>query len=206
MSIKAFVSRLRHNQSGVTVVEFAVVAPVFLTLMMGTFDVAHTLYLRSVLQGEVYKAARDSALKAGGRAIQQAEIDDRLREQIRLLLPEDAVISGPTRANFGNYQDSGQFGLAEPYDDLNGNGECDSSEPYEDRNRNGSYDDRKGDYVGTEADQGGARDVVRYSVSVTYDGFFPLPRRLGERTITAQSVIVNQPFDEQKTAASGNCD
>jgi Flp pilus assembly protein TadG len=197
--------RLKRSQSGVTVVEFAVVAPVFLTLMMGTFDVAHTLYIRSVLQGEVYKAARDSSAAAGQRGSRQTQIDDKLRAQIRKLLPADAIIDGPTRANFETYQDAGTFVLAEPFTDSNGDGECNNGELYQDRNSNGQYDDRSGSYVGTEKDQGGARDVVRYSVKVTYDGFFPLPARIGEREILAESVIVNQPFDKDLEANSAPC-
>jgi hypothetical protein len=202
----SFAARCLRDDAGATISEFAIVAPIFLTLLMGTFDVTHTMYVRSVLQGEVYKAARDSALKAGGRAIVQQEIDERLRGQIMKLLPNDAVINGPTRANFSDYQDSGEFGLAEPYTDTNSDGECNNGEVYEDRNGNSSYDNRSGDYVGTEKDQGGARDVVRYSVKVTYDGFFPLPSTLGERTIEAESVIVNQPFDDQAEAVTGTCD
>jgi hypothetical protein len=197
--------KMLSNESGVTIAEFAVVAPVFLTLMMGTFDVAHTLYLRSVLQGEVYKAARDSSVSSGQRGSRQTEIDNKLRAQIRKLLPSDAVITGPTRANFEDYQDADEFGLAEPFDDANGDGECNSGETYQDRNNNQQYDDRKGQYVGTAPDQGGARDVVRYSVTVTYNGFFPLPKGLGQREILAESVIVNQPFADDEDAVEETC-
>lgn len=206
MNFHKMKSSILRDKAGATISEFAVVAPIFLTLMMGTFDVAHTIYVRSVLQGEVYRAARASALKAGGRGIVQQEIDTKLVNQVKLLLPAKAKIVGPVRANFGDYADAGEFGLAEPYVDSNDNNECDEGETYEDRNGNGTYDDRSGDYVGTESDQGGARDVVRYALTVEYDSFFPMPSSLGKRKLTVESVIVNQPFDEQDEAATGVCE
>jgi Flp pilus assembly protein TadG len=65
---------LLKDELGATISEFAVVAPVFLLMMMGTFDAAHTMYVRAVMQGAVYKAARETALKAGQKELQQISI------------------------------------------------------------------------------------------------------------------------------------
>ena len=47
-------SRLQMDCTGVAAVEFAVVAPVFLVLLMGSLDAGHTLYTRSVQIGRAH--------------------------------------------------------------------------------------------------------------------------------------------------------
>ena len=56
-------TRLKRNNDGVTVVEFALITPVLLTLLLGAFDIGYSLYARGVLQGAIKKAARDSGLR-----------------------------------------------------------------------------------------------------------------------------------------------
>lgn len=189
---------LMKDQAGAALAEFAVVAPVFLMVMMGTFDAAHTMYVRSVMQGAVYKAARETALKAGQKEVQQIKIDNELKDQIRLLLPKDAVVNEPVRANFKDFTDASRSSGEPVTDTVTANGICDPGEKYEDRNGNGSYDS-------TDSGQGGARDIVRYSITVEYKSFFPLPAGLGDRTLTATSVIANQPFNDQRVRPQLDC-
>lgn len=191
-------ARLVRDQAGAALAEFAVVAPVFLTVMMGTFDVAHTMYVRSVMQGAVYKAARETALKAGQKELQQITIDNELKDQIRLLLPKDAVVNDPVRANYKNFTDAKNASGEPVTDTVTANGKCDPGEKYEDRNGNGSYDAQ-------DSGQGNARDIVRYSITVEYKSFFPLPAGLGDRKLTATSVIANQPFNDQKVRQQLDC-
>ena len=54
-----------NDREGTSIVEFAVISPVMFTLLFGGFDFGHTLYMQSVLQGAINKAARDSALETG---------------------------------------------------------------------------------------------------------------------------------------------
>lgn len=189
---------LLRERTGAAIAEFAVVAPVFLLVMMGTFDAAHTMYVRSVMQGAVYKAARETALKAGQKELQQIKIDNELKDQIRLLLPRDATVNEPVRANFKDFTDAGRASGEPVTDTVEANGICDPGEKFEDRNGNGSYDEK-------DSGQGGARDIVRYSITVQYKSFFPLPAGLGDRKLTATSVIANQPFDDQRNRPQLDC-
>ena len=50
MNISAF-RPLRHDQGGVTAVEFAFVGPVLILVIMGIFDVAHTQYTSALMNG-----------------------------------------------------------------------------------------------------------------------------------------------------------
>ncbi|MGE4411843.1 MAG: TadE/TadG family type IV pilus assembly protein, partial [Sphingobium sp.] len=63
MRIPASLHRIRRDERAATLIEFAFVAPVLCILLLGAFDVGHTLYMTSVLQGVVQKAARDSGLE-----------------------------------------------------------------------------------------------------------------------------------------------
>lgn len=189
---------LLKDELGATISEFAVVAPVFLLMMMGTFDAAHTMYVRAVMQGAVYKAARETALKAGQKELQQITIDNELKDQIRLLVPKGATINDPVRSSYKNFADAAKSEGEPVNDTVTANGICDPGERYEDRNGNGQYD-------AANTGQGGARDIVRYSITVSYKSFFPMPAGLGERELTATSVIANQPFSDQKSRPELDC-
>ena len=51
---------IHKDQDGATLVEFALVSPVMLFMMMGVFDVGYGVYMRSVLDGAIQKAGRDA--------------------------------------------------------------------------------------------------------------------------------------------------
>ncbi|MFN3516859.1 MAG: TadE/TadG family type IV pilus assembly protein, partial [Novosphingobium sp.] len=57
-------SRIGQDEAGVSAVEFTLVAPVFLSLVIGIFDLGQMAYGISVTNGAVEKAARDSALES----------------------------------------------------------------------------------------------------------------------------------------------
>ena len=67
-----------NDREGTSIVEFAVISPVMFTLLFGGFDFGHTLYMQSVLQGAINKAARDSALETGTVSEIQAAVDQNL--------------------------------------------------------------------------------------------------------------------------------
>ena len=43
--------QLRDDQAGAAIVEFALVAPTMILLMMGVFELGHTMYVQSVVNG-----------------------------------------------------------------------------------------------------------------------------------------------------------
>ena len=55
---------LRRDKRGVTVLEFAFVAPVLILILMFLFDTAYYLYARAILSGEVQAAGR-ARLRSG---------------------------------------------------------------------------------------------------------------------------------------------
>lgn len=186
---------LARDQSGAAVVEFALVAPVFLLALMGVFDISYNMYTSSLLEGSIQKAARDSSLEGAA-----ATLDADVAETVRLIVP-DATLQF-SRSAYADYADVNR---AEDYTDINGDGRCNDGEPFEDVNANRAWDADRG-----IAGFGSARDAVLYVVTVTYDRPFPVsgfvPGMSKRVTTTARTVLRNQPFGQQTVVATvGNC-
>lgn len=165
-----------------TVVEFALVAPVFLLLLMGTFEIGHMAYANAVLNGAVEEAARSATLETNDTS----EADGKVEDIIRKVVPDAEFAS--TRKSYFDFKD---LDRPEQWNDANRNGECDNDENFVDENGNGEWDDDIG-----LGGNGGAGDVVLYTVTVAYQPIFPIPF-VGEQKLTATAVKKNQPFANQ---------
>lgn len=202
--LRIALERLRTDRRGVTVVEFAIVAPVLCLLLLGFLDIAHTLYVRTMMQGAVQKAGRDSGLESGLASARQVTVDAAVRQQIVALgiRASDITI---TRRFYRTFS-LAAAARAETYTDNNGNGLCDNNEPFDDVNSNGNRD-----LDGADAGQGGAKDSVLYTVTASYSRLFPIYGFAGiPRTsrLVAQTVFNNQPYGDQAAygaASVGHC-
>jgi hypothetical protein len=211
LTAQALASRLARQQRGSAVTEFGLIAPVFFMLMIGIYDVTHMVYARSVFDGAVERAARDASLETGDTA----QADQLVEDTIRPVLPDVELTS--ERRSYFDFADVGRpeqwtdnlgvdgAGDLIDYPGLN-NGICDEGEPYVDENGSGEW----------EADvarsgNGGAGDVVMYTVTATYSPVFRIPfmpSAWADRTLTATAIKKNQPFAEQTGYATtaGTCD
>ncbi|HMT45675.1 MAG: hypothetical protein RL702_1959 [Pseudomonadota bacterium] len=185
--------RLARARDGVAATEFALIAPVFLVLMMGIFNVGQTAYGSSVLNGAVQKAARESSLESGDTDAADAMV----RELATPVFPGATFTSERT-----SYYDFADIGRPEKFNDQNNNGECDGGETYVDENSNGGWDRDIG-----RSGNGGANDVVVYTVQVRFQPVFRIPfapEQWGWKTLTASALKKNQPFaDQQEYGSSG---
>lgn len=187
---------LHRDQSGVTAIEFGLLGPVFIALLLGIYDMGYTVYLRSVLQGAVQTVARNATLETADTA----KADAYVKDLVLGVMPGAQVVSKRV-----SYYDFADIRRAESWNDKNSNGVCDKSETYVDENRNGRWDAD----VGT-GDNGGAGDTVLYTVTVTYTPLFPNPFVSGSnntRSMSASSVKKNQPYalQEKYGSAVGVC-
>lgn len=195
------VRRLGTDRRGVTIVEFAIVAPVLMLIIMGLFDMAHTQYTSSVLHGALQKAGRDLTLESGFSS--QTTIDNRTRAQIAAVMPNDAQVTfvKDSYFNFSDVKNPEQI-LGDDPAGVAGHGLCEGfkSERYIDVNENNTYDlDRGKDGIG------GARDVVLYTANVSYPRIFPMASMIGlPQTVrlSASTVLRNQPYDEQNDSVT----
>lgn len=184
--------RLREDRRGATLMEFGLIAPTFALMLMGAFDVSYELWMRAVVQGIVQKTARDSGLESSLEANATTTIDAKVRNQV-LALARNANVTFSRRF----YRTFTEAAAAQPesWTDTDGDGRCDNGEPYEDENANLVWD-----ADGGSEGQGGAKDKVVYTVTVTYQRTLPLWRMIGgsdTATIVATTVLANQPYGDQ---------
>lgn len=182
-------SSLARDERGVTAVEFTLVAPVLMLMLMGFLDLGYNMWARTVLHGEVQKAARDSSLESGPGA--QAALDGRVSAAVRTVVPRATV-----SFERNNYETFSKVGKPEEFTDKNGNGRYDPGECYTDSNGNSRWDADRG-----ASGQGGADDVTRYRVMIEYPRlFFPLARMIGlseTQSASAVTILRNQPYTGQ---------
>lgn len=188
----ALLKRVAADHRGASIAEFGFVAPILGLVLIGGLDIGHSLYMTAVLQGVLQKSARDAALEGGGVAAQQAAIDARVREQV-LLLHRKATVTFTRRF----YRTFAEMAAAahEDWTDGNGNGRCDAGERYTDANNNNVWDKDGGN-----GGQGGAKDKVLYTATVTYPRMTPLHNFVNvsrDVTISASSALTNQPYTDQ---------
>lgn len=189
--------RLSTDRRGAALVEFAIVAPVLCLVLLGAFEVAHTLYMRGALQGVLQKVARDSSLESGTEAERMEALDEQVTWNAKRLANNADV--DITRRYYRTFSDAAAA-RAEDWDDTNNNNRCDNGEPYEDANHNNVWD-----ADGGSAGQGGAKDAVVMTVTVSYPAMFPLRQLLGNASadtrVTAATVLRNQPYGDQGSFA-----
>lgn len=184
-------SGLYRDCRGVTAVEFALVAPVFLMLLLGGFDVGHMMYTNAVLNGAVESAARSSSLETRDTTAADAYV----RSVVQSLVPDGTVTT--SRLSYFDFSD---IGRPEVWNDRDANGLCDGGEPYTDENNNGQWDQD----IGIDG-SGGANDVVVYTVTLEYESLVSipfLPFAQGKRRLVSSAVRKNQPFAQQAALGS----
>lgn len=194
--MRAVLRQCRDDRRGVTIVEFAMAAPVLIILLLGIFDLAQMAYVSAALHGAVQRAARDSAIESADITTQDQFIETLVRR---------AAPGATVTTKRKSYYDFANIEQPEAWNDANNNGVCDNSESYTDENKNGQWDADVG-----KSGNGGANDVVVYTVDVSYKPLFPIPWIDGSdnnRTLSASAVRKNQPFALQgsKGSAAGTC-
>lgn len=190
ITLPALLRRLGADRKAATLVEFAFVGPILIMMIMGLFDMSHTQYTNAMLHGAMQKAGRDLTLENAGT--KQDVIDAEVRKRVELVVPAGTSIVFEKMSHY----DFSDIGEPEPVLGDNGNNRCDPGETYIDVNGSGSWEADRG-----KTGIGGARDAVLYTAIVTYPRMFPMFGLIGmpkDVTLSASTVLRNQPFDEQK--------
>lgn len=185
-----------RDRSGAAAMEFGLVAPVMALFMMGIGDLLYGTYAQSILIGAVQKAGRDATLQQNTTSTATTNIDSAVMTMVRSVAPAATYVS--TRENYTTFS---LVDKPEPFVDSATTGTVgvrDPGECFTDMNGNGTWD-ADGGRIGV----GGASDVAQYSISVTYPRVFPVAKLLGwgaSATITAQTLLKNQPYAAQSTS------
>ncbi|WP_336918904.1 TadE/TadG family type IV pilus assembly protein [Altererythrobacter lauratis] len=181
-----------HNNRGVSVVEFALIAPVFVGMLLVVFEFGFAFYAKAVLQGAVEEAARTATMENTS----WNALSNRVNRQVRNVIPasdaETEISFSLDPVYYANYVD---INLPEDFEDNNNNNMWDSDECFVDRNGNSTYDTDVG-----LSGRGGAQDVVTITATLTYVRPFPLWRLFqldSTQTIRVSTYLRNQPFSAQ---------
>lgn len=190
--------RFAKDRRGAALLEFAIVTPVTLLIMMGLGDLLYQGYAQSILSGAVQKAARDSAIEGGSD--NTATIDGKVVTAMTPIIKNLANTCTPTgtaatwcatRKSYDSFSEV----APEPFTDTNKNGVRDAGECFTDENGNGGWDADPG-----LNGQGGASAVTLYTMSITYPRIFPVAGLFNwpkVQTITATTLLKNQPYASQ---------
>ena len=184
-ALRGQVIRLGGDECGSTVVEFAVVAPVMLILIMGLGELSYQAYMQAILTGAMQLAGRTSTIQGATTTT----IDASVLNQMQAANGHATGVF--TRQSFSDFTQVGP----EPFTDTNGDGKREVGECYSDINGNGQYDTAA---TAGSTGNGGASDSVVYTATISYPRIFAfVPVKLGwsqTATISATTILKNQPF------------
>lgn len=191
--IRKLASRLRRDEEGAALIEFAFVAPVFIVMMMAGLDLAYQQYLRTVIAGTVETVARRSAV--GGMTTD--DVDDAIIDSVNTILPENARNDpNAIKITKKSYDDFSNIGNPEKItNDVDPIGTYNVGDCYEDANHNNVFD-----ASGGSTGIGGADDIVYYQVDVEFDRLFPMAGLMGwdaKQRSSVKTVVRNQPYGAQ---------
>ena len=180
-----------RNTKAASLVEFALVFPVFFFALLGMMDFGLQFYAQHILSGAVHQAARKATLEIYVQ--DPAALDATVTSNVRVLL-KDANVVFERKA----YSDFSKVKKAEPYTDTNNNNQRDAGECYSDINGSGNWENDMG-----KAGNGGADDVILYTASTQYKPFFPFWTTMmnsGPIVLSATTVLRNQPYAKNTAA------
>lgn len=199
MRMRRALRTLHGDTRGVTVIEFAIVAPVLMILIMGLGEMMYQEYAQVILNGSVQKAARDSAIQGGAQ--NTAAIDTTVVNLVGTIaknLTQSCAADPAARTWCSTRKSYAQFGniKAEYIYDNNSNGILDSKECFDDVNNSKAWEADPG-----LTGQGGANDVTMYTMSITYPRLFPVAKLIGlsaKQTLISTTILKNQPYANQQ--------
>ncbi|MGR6327434.1 TadE/TadG family type IV pilus assembly protein [Sphingomonas sp. XXL09] len=177
---------LASDRRAATLVEFAIVCPVMLILMMGLGELAYQGYVQSVLTGAIQRAGRNSTIQAADTT----QLDQAVMQQVWKVVRNATYVS--TRKSYSNFSSV----APEPFVDTAGTGVYNQAQDcFTDINGNGTWDTDPGSAGG-----GGASDVSVYTMTITYRRLFPVAGLIGmpgTATLTGSTTLKNQPYATQ---------
>lgn len=176
-------------RDGAAAVDFAIVGPALVLLLIGILEVSTLMITQSLLQSAVTEAARTGITGQGRDGLSREEAIRRAVERLGGSLLQVERIRLETLV----YPSFDSVGRPEPFTDANGNGRRDPGEPFTDVNGNGRWDEDMG-----RPDLGGPNDVVLYRVRYDWEPMTPLVRGLlpngGQLTLRSSYAVRNEPF------------
>jgi len=195
--IRRRLRQLRRDRRGGALAEFAVIAPVLFLVTFGVLEFALVAFVSVMMEAGVRDASRfglTGATTADGSS-RQDRIEQIISDRtLGLVAPDKITIDVKT------YQRFSDIGLAEPFEDDNGNGLYDVGEAFTDMNGNATHDDDRG-----TPGPGGSEDIVLYEIAVDWSYITPVVGKLVGEAVTLRSALAvrNEPYNTTGIGGSG---
>lgn len=182
--------RLRRCRSGLTVLEFAIAAPVVFATVAGVLELALVMFVMTLSEGALREASRFS--------ITGFTPPGMTREERILEILGDHTIGlvdmGAASVTYKVYPSFNDIGKPEPFtDSAPANGTYDAGEAFQDINGNGQWDSDMG-----AAGLGGPGEIVLYTIEFDWELMTPLVSPFmgtnGKMTMKSSVAVKNEPF------------
>lgn len=181
-------ARFQRDARGVTMVEFGIIAPFLMLLIIGIVELGLMMAGQAVLDNAAFVASRTGKTGYADKDKTQTKMITEAIQKAAAAFLDPAKITVTSTA-YSDY-DSMQ---PEPFTDTNKNGVWDTGEPYTDVNKNGSYDKNAG-----ASGYGGSGQVVLYTASYDWRLVTPMIGKLvGKNNIVqlkTRVVVKNEPY------------
>lgn len=177
--------RLKRNERGSYIVEFAAVSLPLSILLMGSLELGYMAYARSRTEGTLREVARLATTGSRTEDFLDEYVNDRLTQ----------IADGTVTIEKKSYREFDDFGEPEPITkDVNGDNFVDVGDCWTDLNENGVHDTDSG-----KEGLGGSEDILYYGVKLEYSPLFPAVSDwfLGGKDkieIDANTVLRNEPY------------
>ena len=189
---------LKRDARGAALMEFALVLPIALILILGGIEIGHTFYVKSVLVGKLQKAARDLSLEGAASDSAITAIQNEVTSGVKQVMSDARVTYD--LCSFHDYKNAAN--RPEEFGDTDHDGVCNHGETYVDSNGNGQWD-----ADGSREGRGGAKDVVMLTATVTY-ARFGMARLFSSNPdvkLVASTLLRNQPSTTQSEPSTRTC-
>lgn len=186
--------KLTSNQDGATIIEFAVVAPIFFFIIFCIIELGLLLFSQVALESATMQVSRSASIcnqSAGGAGADCASaVRELIRQRTRgLINGENIVVEANTLAAGGVQTQPELCGTNPPR--AVATGACPAGTPFQDTNNNGRYDG-----IGNVS-TGNAGDLVEIRVSYPWRIMIPMMEHVygnnGLLMLSASTVIKNEP-------------
>lgn len=188
----SFLRRLRSDREGATVMEFGLVAPVMVLLLMAGFETGYGIYLKTVAAGTLEARARAASLEGAT----ESQFDTEIRHAMKRIMPAYARDDANIALSKRNYTDYSRIDAPEKITlDNNSDGILDVGDCWLDEDFNDAFGTNEG-----ASGLGGPDDGVFYAVTISFPRMFPMVSMMGlseNVSVTVRTLVINQPFGTQ---------
>lgn len=188
--MKKLIKKLLNSERGAMAVEYALVLPVFLTMVLGSMEIGRVLMVYSALEGAVTESTRISItgnIPEGYETV-DAYIEDYIKDTLN-----DVGIDAGIEISMRVYESFSDIGSEEPFTDEDGDLTCNNGEFYTDVNGNGAWDADMG-----ASGAGGEENIMVMSINVELPymmhGFIDAFTENPNINLGTSTAVRNEPY------------